>query len=86
MGELNQFEARNILEAERWATRSHTLRRGFPSSATLQALHHRMFDQTWRWAGQFRRADTTIGVAWQQIPVQLHAFCGDIHHQIEHEV
>src|ERR1051326_398882 len=85
-GELNQFEARNILEAEHWAKRSRTLRNSFPSISALQEIHRRMFDQTWQWAGQFRRTDTNIGVTWVQIPVRLYAFCDDIRYQIENGV
>src|SRR6185312_3706789 len=83
-GELNEFEARNILLAVRWAVRSRTLRRGFPSIETLRDLHRKMFDQTWQWAGQFRRIGTNIGVPWQRITVDLQTLCGDVHYQIEH--
>ncbi len=84
--ELNEFEARNIFLAERWALRSRSLRRDYPSISSLRELHRRMFDQTWRWAGQFRRTDTNIGVPWQRIASDLHTLCGDIHYQMEHAV
>ncbi len=84
--ELNEFESRNILLAERWALRSRMVRRDHPSIGALRELHRRMFDQTWRWAGQFRRTDTNIGAPWQRITADLHTLCGDVHYQAEHAV
>jgi Fic-DOC domain mobile mystery protein B len=85
-GELNEFEARNILVAARWAATSRILRRDFPSVATLREIHRRMFDQTWGWAGIFRRVETNIGVPWPRIGVDLHVLCDDLRYHIEHAV
>lgn len=85
-GELNEFEAANILQASRWANRSRTLRRDYPTVTALRELHRRMFDQTWRWAGQFRRVGTNIGISWPRIAGDLLALCDDVRYQIEHEV
>jgi fido (protein-threonine AMPylation protein) len=52
--DLNEFEALNILQAEGWAARSRMLRQAFPDIQTLRELHRRMFNQTWKWAGEFR--------------------------------
>ena len=30
-----------------------------------------MFDNTWRWAGEYRRSDKNIGVDWAKIHVRL---------------
>lgn len=85
-GELNEFEAANILRADRWASRSRTLRRDYPNVTALRELHRRMFDQTWRWAGQFRRVETNIGIAWPRIAGDLHALCDDVRYQVTHGV
>ena len=53
--ELNEFEAANIASALAWARRSRTLKRDLLTITGLTLLHRRMFDQTWRWAGTFRR-------------------------------
>lgn len=50
----------------------------------LRELHHRMFGQTWAWAGNFRQTDKSIGVDWLQIPVQLRHLLDDVKAQIEH--
>ena len=49
--ERNVWEEANIVSGEMWAFRRKTalLDEGF-----LRALHLKMFDQTWRWAGKFR--------------------------------
>lgn len=84
--ELNEFEAANILWASRWASRSRTLRREFPDLHMLRELHRRMFDQTWRWAGQFRRVGTNIGIPWPHITADLRTLCDDVRYQVEHGV
>src|SRR6266540_4764288 len=66
--ELNEFEARNVLLGERWALRARGENRDVLLTSTLRRLHKEMFGHTWRWAGQFRTADTNIGIDWQQIP------------------
>lgn len=65
--QLNQWEALNIAKASRWASR----RRGekWLSTAALQELHRRMFDETWRWAGRYRTSDKNISpYRWTQVP------------------
>ena len=85
-GELNEFEARNILRAEQWALRARGDNRDVLLVTTLRKLHQRMFDQTWKWAGTFRRVETNIGVAWPQIPLRLEQLCQNTRYQIEHAV
>jgi Fic-DOC domain mobile mystery protein B len=36
-----------------------------------------MFDQTWKWAGQYRAAEKTIGVPFHEIRERLMALFGD---------
>lgn len=85
-GELNEFEARNILLGERWALRARGDNRSILLLTTLRRLHQKMFDLTWRWAGQFRNTETNIGVAWPQIPMRVEQLCGNVRYQIEHQV
>jgi Fic-DOC domain mobile mystery protein B len=74
--ELNEWEGRNIQRAMVWAlTRKRT---SILNTRFTQELHRRMFDETWTWAGQFRRSDKNIGVAWEQILVQLHRLLEDV--------
>jgi Fic-DOC domain mobile mystery protein B len=79
--ELNQFEQANILEAHRWLRSSRN--REVLNSAFLKQLHRRMFDQTWRWAGDYRKSEKNIGVSWPLISSQLEALCHDVHYWVQ---
>jgi Fic-DOC domain mobile mystery protein B len=68
-GDLNVVEFDNIAKALPWAT--DQARTGGPERVLdysfLFALHRRMFEDVWRWAGTQRRRDTNIGVDPSQI-------------------
>jgi Fic-DOC domain mobile mystery protein B len=83
-GELNEFEARNILKAQRWA-RAHlkALRSEILTDTGLRHLHRRMLDETWKWAGEYRRLETNIGVDPRQISTQVPLLCQDAKFWIE---
>lgn len=84
-GELDQFEQKNILEANRWAFSPRVLQREDPFiESYLRELHWRMFNQTWTWAGTYRRTNKNLGVRFHQILNSLAAVLGDIHYWIEH--
>jgi Fic-DOC domain mobile mystery protein B len=74
-GELNEWEQENLLRAVRWLKRVRSpdvLSEGF-----CRTLHARMFDQTWDWAGTFRKSDKNIGGDWTQIGVKLDQLFGN---------
>lgn len=80
--QLNGWEQRNILEAERWGF----TRRGTSdvlSTSFLRALHGKMFEHTWRWAGHLRTTDKNIGVPKFQVPVELTNACADAKQWVE---
>ncbi len=80
-GELNEWEQLNILQGEEWARKQskEILDEGF-----VRQLHERMFGETWRWAGEFRRSDKNIGVDWRRIAVDLRNLLDDVRYQVEH--
>lgn len=68
-GDLNDWEQENLLRAVRWLKRVRSpdvLSEGF-----CRTLHSKMFDQTWSWAGTFRRSDKNIGCDWTQVSTRL---------------
>jgi Fic-DOC domain mobile mystery protein B len=76
--ELNEYEEANILEAAEWL---FSRRRGDALDPQfIHSVHRRMFNQTWKWAGQ---SDKNIGVTWYEIPVRLNQMLGDVRFQIE---
>lgn len=79
--ELNEWEQLNIGEGDKWARKQ---RRDILGEDFLRQLHRRMFDQTWKWAGEFRKSDKNIGVDWRYIGVELKKLFDDVRYQIEH--
>jgi Fic-DOC domain mobile mystery protein B len=85
-GELDQFERANILEANRWAFNPRVLKREDPFiEPYLRRLHRRMFDQTWTWAGRYRKTNKNLGLPFHQIMNGIAALLGDIHYWLENE-
>jgi Fic-DOC domain mobile mystery protein B len=80
-GELNEWEQQNIQVGDDWARKQ---RKDILSEDFLRQLHRRMFGETWRWAGEFRRSDKNIGVDWLHIGVELRKLLDDVGFQVEH--
>ena len=76
-GELDEFEQQNIEQAVQWS-----LGRSFKAEAVftegfVQALHKRMYNNVWSWAGEFRKTNKNIGVDNWQIPTELRYLLDD---------
>jgi len=82
--QLNEYEQLNIAQAWIWAQTSRFLKRRLVTRDGLQRLHQRMFDRTWKWAGQFRRSEKNIGVPWVDIPIAVQTLCDDTTYQLTH--
>lgn len=62
VGELNEYEALNILRAREWAFDSRTMKSSDPlEEPYVRELHHYMFDNVWKWAGTYRQTERNIG-------------------------
>ena len=71
-GELNAVEAANIIRAQEWALHARGVRLpNMLSDDFLQRLHRHLFGDVWRWAGDYRLANTNLGVPHQQIREHL---------------
>lgn len=83
-GQLNEWEFLNIRRAEEWAfaeKRSKVL-----SVEFMMTLHKRMFDDTWRWAGTFRKKNINIGnIAPECVEIELKKLCLDVAAQLQHK-
>jgi len=82
--DLNAWEQANIAQGESWAFRQ--LKRDILEEGFVRELHRRMFGDTWKWAGTFRRSNKNIGVDWPQIAVGVRLLLENCRHQIEHKV
>lgn len=83
-GELDEWEAQNILKASRWIARQKKL--DVLNDHFCRELHVKMFDDTWKWAGTFRKSDKNIGCDWTQIAVNLRQLLDNVAYWLEHNV
>ena len=84
--ELNEWERKNILEANEWALNPRVLKRHDPLiEPYLRELHRRMFNRTWKWAGRYRKSNKNLDVPFHQIMNNLAALLGDTHNWLDHD-
>ena len=82
LGDLNIAEGENILRAQIWLTRTRRVRYWYLATDGLRLLHRQMFGDVWRWAGDLRLRETTIGADPRYIPVRLRDMQDDVMAQI----
>lgn len=80
--QLNEFEQTNINEALRWLNAKRRIK-DLLSEQFMRQLHQRMFGMVWKWAGNFRRTETNIGIDWPKIPIELRLLLEDTKHWVE---
>lgn len=83
--QLNEWEQNNILEAELWVVQHAWPIDLILEQSFIQQLHKKMFDKTWRWAGNFRKTDKNIGIDWHIITIQLKNTLEDVRYQIQNQ-
>ena len=76
--ELNEWERENILLAREWADGDRTSAVDMATDEYVRKFHGKMFDQTWKWAGEYRRTEKNIGVPVHEIRERLMASFGDV--------
>jgi Fic-DOC domain mobile mystery protein B len=78
--ELNEAEQSNILEAEEWAS---ARKRDVLYERFLDNLHKRMFGRVWRWAGEHRQSNKTVGIDAYRIPTELRQLMDDCRYWVD---
>jgi Fic-DOC domain mobile mystery protein B len=81
--ELNEWERENILRGREWAVGDRTSPTDMVSDEYVRKLHKKMFDETWKWAGNYRHTEKNIGVSVHEIRERLMALFGDTRYWIE---
>jgi len=81
--ELNEWERENNLQARAWAIEDRTSAADIPTDEYVRKLHRRMFDQTWKWAGEYRRTEKNIGVPVHEFRERFMALYRDVRYWIE---
>lgn len=80
---LNAWEQANIAAAAQWLARRRRTA-SVLDVAFVRDLHRRMFDETWRWAGEFRTSGKNIGVPAHRIAEELANLLADASYWVEH--
>lgn len=83
--QLDEWEAENILEGQRWAAGA-ARRRDILDDAFLRELHRRMFARTWKWAGTYRSTEKNLGVAPARIAEEVRQLLENTRAQIAAKV
>ena len=81
--ELNAWEEKNILQAQQLFFKKKYVYQEILTIDFIKKFHRHMFNQTWRWAGQFRTTAKNLGVNWYLISSELKKLCDDTRYQIE---
>lgn len=77
--DLNRVEAENIAQAQK-----KYLKKSVPDPKSwfhvekLKTIHREMFGNVWKWAGNYRRSVTSIGIKPALIPSRLAEFCSEV--------
>ena len=82
-GELDEFEQLNIEKAVEWTIRANLKPEKVLTEKFVKNLHKRMYGDVWKWAGEFRRSEKNIGIAWTQIGIALRNLLDDTQYWIK---
>lgn len=77
--ELDSAEQSNIFKATLWLDRTKIRTKNLLTQHQFQAIHKKMFEDVWLWAGDLRKRDTNIGdVTPREIPFKIVDLCRDV--------
>jgi Fic-DOC domain mobile mystery protein B len=86
LGELNEYEALNILRARQWAFDDRTMKSTDPlEEPYVRELHHSMFDNVWKWAGTYRKHELNIGCDPREILQRIPQLLDNTQYWLEHK-
>lgn len=77
LSELDEFEQLNVEKAIEWTLRRKPDIQKILTEEFVKELHKKMFEDVWKWAGQFRTTNKNIGVDKFQIGVELRKLLED---------
>ena len=86
IGELNEYEALNILSARDWAFAGRTMKSLDPlDELYVRDLHHRMFDNVWKWAGTYRQTERNMGCDPREIVQRIPQLLANTRYWLENK-
>lgn len=84
--ELDEFEQLGVEKAIEWTMkRKHGLQQ-ILTEDFVKELHKRMFEDVWKWSGQFRTSNKNLGVDKYQIDAEVKKLLDDCRYWIDHKV
>jgi len=83
--ELDEFEQQNIERAIAWTMKKHLKIKDILSEEFVRKLHKKMFDQIWRWAGEYRKTNKNIGVDKFYIGIEIKNLLDDCKFWVENK-
>lgn len=83
--QLNEWEQENILAAENWYASRKFSYNDMLEIAFINQIHHKMFNQTWKWAGKYRKSEKSIGIDPFYISMRLGELLEDVKYQIKNK-
>lgn len=85
-GELDEFEQLGVEKANEWLLTKKFSVNKILTEEFVKDIHKRMFDDIWKWAGEFRKTDKNIGVDKFMIGIELKKLLDDCKYWIEKKV
>lgn len=83
--ELDEFEQLNIEKTVEWLMRVNLKPEKILTEKFIIDLHKKMYSDVWKWAGEFRKSNTNIGVHWTEIGIALKKLIDDTKYWIENK-
>ena len=82
--QLNEWEQENIIHGREWAFSKRVIKQlDLLSESCLLKIHEKMFGETWKWAGHFRKTEKNIGVPSYRIVADLKNLLDDARYWLE---
>lgn len=85
-GELDEFEQLGVEKAVEWARKRKFKIDRILTEEFIRELHQKIFDEVWKWAGEFRTTNKNIGVSKELIRIELKKLLDDSRYWIDQKV
>ncbi|MDI6766938.1 MAG: mobile mystery protein B [Bacteroidota bacterium] len=85
-GELDEFEQLEVEKAMEWTRERKFSLQQILTEEFVRELHKKMFEDIWKWAGQFRTSNKRLGVDKNQIRTEIKKLLDDCRYWIDHKV
>lgn len=83
--ELDEHEQLNIEKAIQWIISNNFRAEKILTENFIKKVHKKMFENVWRWAGEFRKSEKNLGVEWIKIGIELKYLIDDTKYWIENK-